>query len=281
MSDMAARYPSTFRIAMVSIVFLIGGCSDLGDPVPPPLLSVSQRNPQIASGETLIITIAGGTPPFTLLDKGDSTKVRASIVGNSLTIHALAAGNSSIVVGDNGSPRQSITVRVTVVLFAVGQSSFTLFVGDSATTTLSGGTQPYSFVSKGDTTRVRASISGLTMNLRAIAAGGSTIIVGDNSLPQLTVTVGVNVTSPVSFSGEVQPIFTTNCVDAGSGEWRTVSALSRCKLRWTCQRASDQRSLRRHVARKTILCRFERLISSHHRNVRISNAVGRYSAFGC
>jgi hypothetical protein len=215
MSDMTARYPSAFRIAMVSIVFLIGGCTDLGDPVPPPVLSVSQRNPQIASGETLTITIAGGTPPFTILDKADSTKVRASIVGNSLTIHALAAGSSSIVVGDNGSPRQTITVNVIVVLFTVGQSSFNLFVGDSATTTLSGGALPYSFVSKGDTTRVRASISGVTLNLRALAAGSSTIIIGDNSVPRLTAMVGVNVTAPVSFSTQVQPIFTTTCVNAG------------------------------------------------------------------
>jgi hypothetical protein len=96
-----------------------------------------------------------------------------------------------------------------------GQTSFTLAAGDSASTTITAGTPPYVLVSKGDTTKAFPSISGSLLKVRAIAAGSSSIIVGDNSSPRLNITINVIVTAPISFSAEVQPIFTNSCVNAG------------------------------------------------------------------
>lgn len=102
-----------------------------------------------------------------------------------------------------------------VMGLAVDQNIFSFFVGDTDSTTISGGTQPYSFISTGDTTKVVPSISGSLLIVRALAVGGSTIVIGDNSASTLSVTINVTVRALVSFSAQVQPIFTTNCVNAG------------------------------------------------------------------
>jgi hypothetical protein len=109
----------------------------------------------------------------------------------------------------------SLTITITVTALAVGQSSFNLLTGDTSSTTISGGIPPYAFISKGDTAKVSASITGSSLSIRAVSAGNSTIIVGDNSSPRLSVTISVTVAARVSFANQVQPLFTGNCVSAG------------------------------------------------------------------
>ncbi|MBM2839585.1 MAG: Tryptophan synthase alpha chain [Bacteroidetes bacterium] len=181
------------------------------------LLAVGQNVFNMLVGDSASTTISGGTEPYSFISKGDTTKVVPSITGTSLKILAVAAGSSSIILGDSSSPRLSVTVtaNVSVVPLAVGQTTFDLLVGDSASTTISGGTPPYSFVSKGDTTKAVPSILGASLKIHALAAGSSSIVLGDNSSPRLSVTVTVNVAVLVSFSAQVQPIFTNSCVNAG------------------------------------------------------------------
>ncbi len=88
-------------------------------------------------------------------------------------------------------------------------------MGNSDSTTISGGTQPYSVISSGDTTKVVPSISGSLLTVRAVGVGSSTIVIGDNSASTLRATITVTVRTPISFSTQVQPIFTAHCVNAG------------------------------------------------------------------
>lgn len=201
--------------AMAISILLVQSCKDMGDVLPPPSIVLGQSSAIMAVGDSITTSITGGTPPYRISAVGDASKVVASAVGTNLKLRALAAGSTTVVVGDNGSPSQTASFGVTIVLLSVGQNNFSLFTGDSASTTLSGGTPPYSFTSKGDTTKVAPSISGSTLTLRARAAGNSTIIIGDNGSPRLTVSVNANVAIPILFSGQVQPIFTNRCVNQG------------------------------------------------------------------
>lgn len=194
---------------------LLASCKDMGNAPLPPVLSLALSSVTVAVGDSTLVEITGGVQPYRVASVSDPSKLSASIVATKLKLRALAAGSASVVVADNGSPAQSVTLTVTVVLLSVGQNSFNLFAGDSATTTISGGSPPYSLISKGDTTKVVPSISGATLKVRALAAGSSTIVIGDNSSPQLSVSVTVTVAARVSFSANVQPIFTNRCVNQG------------------------------------------------------------------
>lgn len=77
----------------------------------------------------------------------------------------------------------------------VGHSSLSLHPGDTASTTISGGTPPYAFVDKGDTTKVLPSLSDSSLTVHAVGVGSSTIIVGDNSSPALRGTINVVVSA--------------------------------------------------------------------------------------
>lgn len=206
-------------VVMVSgFVLSVESCKDMGSevpPAPPMPITAGQSSFSLVPGQFAGTVLSGGVRPYSLVSEGNTNVVTASFAGDSLKLQALALGTSTIVVGDNSSPQQTTTVVVTVVALAAGQNSFSLFVGDLDSTTISGGIQPYSFISEGDTTAVVPSIAGALLTIRAVAAGTSTIVIGDNSATQLSVSISITVSNPVSFSGQVQPIFTARCVNAG------------------------------------------------------------------
>ena len=176
---------------------LVGSCKKDDSMSPPtaPMLTVGQTSFNLHPGDAPSTTISGGTPPYVFVNKGDTTKVAPSISGSLLTIHALGAGSSTIIVGDNSSPAltQNINVVVTIPPLAIGRVSFDLHVGDSGSTTVSGGTPPYVLVNKGDTTKVLTTLSGSSLTVHVIAAGSTTIVVGDNSTPAMTGSIAVTV----------------------------------------------------------------------------------------
>jgi len=200
---------------VAGILLLVGSCKDMGNEVPPPPLSIGQSSITLIPGGTTAIKLSGGTKPYSFVSSGNTGVVDASIVGDSLKLRAVGLGSTAIIVGDNSSPRLSVTLNITVTELAVGQTSFNLLTGDTSSTTVSGGTPPYSFISKGDTTKVLPLIAGTLVSVRALAAGSSTIVVGDNGSPRLSATISITVAAPVSFANQVQPIFTNSCVNAG------------------------------------------------------------------
>jgi hypothetical protein len=223
--------------SMIVICVVMGlRCKDLGDAVPPPPLVFNASAVSVAVGNTAPVKISGGTRPYSIVSNSDAAKVIATVSNDTLQLRGLASGNATIVVGDNGSPRQTSSVTVTIVLLSVGQNVFNFIAGDTASTTLNGGTPPYSFVSRGDTTKVLPAVIGSTLTLRSLAAGSSTITIGDASSPRLTVTVNATVIAAVSFSAQVQPIFTASCavtgchIPGGNGPMSMEASVSRGNL---------------------------------------------------
>lgn len=205
-------------ILVSCFLLLVGSCKDMGNDIPPPPpqpVTVSQANVALVPGDSALVTISGGTQPYAIVSQTDTAILLAVIAHDSLKVFARSIGSSTIVIGDNGAPRLTATLAVTVTQLLVGQTSFDLLVGDSGSTTISGGRLPYMIISNSDPSKVSAVIIGSSLEIQALAAGSATLLVGDSSLPQLTVAIGVTVTAAVSFSSQVQPIFTTNCVNAG------------------------------------------------------------------
>ena len=214
---------ATKRFLMLSMVVsgilvLVGSCKDAGTvapPTPPPPISAGRSSFTLVPGEVSGTRLSGGSPPYSLVSGGSTTIVVASLSGDSLSLRGVGIGSTNVVVGDNSSPRLTLTMSVTVTGLAVGKASFTLLAGDSDSTSISGGTPPYSFISRGDTTRAVPSIAGSVLRILAVASGSSSIVVGDNSSPVRNATISVSVTDRISFSAQVQPIFTNRCVGAG------------------------------------------------------------------
>ena len=185
-------------VSVVILAVLIGSCKKDETTTAPPMgtnLTVAQTSFNFHIGDSSSTTISGGTPPYRLVDKGDTTKVVPSLSGTLFSVRAIGIGSSNIIVGDSSSPSQRVTISVVVTVppLVAGQSSFNFYTGDTASTSISGGTPPYALVDKGDTTKVVPSLLGSLLSVRAVAVGGSTIFVGDNSSPALRVRIDITV----------------------------------------------------------------------------------------
>ena len=214
---LARQFPLYVTLFFI-LLLVVESCKDMGSNVPSPgpgPLVAGQSSLSIASGDSAVTTISGGTPPYAVVSQGDTSVVVASIAGGSLRLRARSVGASTIVIGDNSNPSLSATLTVTVTELILGRTTFNLTSGDSATTTISGGRLPYSVISNSDPSKSLVVIIGTSLEIHALAAGSSTIRVGDGSSPPFNAAIIVNVSGAVSFSGQVQPIFTVSCVNAG------------------------------------------------------------------
>jgi hypothetical protein len=206
------------KVLLVSgLLLIVGSCKDMGNDIPPPPrpIVVGQSDFTLAPGDSAATSISGGTRPYSVTSQSDTAVAVASVTDDSLRLRARSVGSSTIVVTDNGSPGFTATLTIVVTELTFAPTSVDLVAGDSASTTISGGTPPYSVVSNSDPSKALAAVNGTSLQIRALGAGTSTIIVGDGSSPRLRGTLNVNVTTAVSFSTQVQPLFSTNCVNAG------------------------------------------------------------------
>ncbi len=101
----------------LAITILPFGCKDAGsDPSPKqPGLMVSQSAVSLAPGDSIILTITGGTGPYTFVSQGNPEVAQASISGSELKILAIGVGTTQIVVQDSASPPLQFTVTANVV----------------------------------------------------------------------------------------------------------------------------------------------------------------------
>ncbi len=204
---------------------LINSCKDLGSvPTPPPSITGLTPASDSVGGEIKIVgSNFGGS-------QGDSYVLFNTVEAINYTrwrddeIRVLVPGGSPggqvqvrVVVAGQQSNGVAFQVLLGSGSFGVSQKNVNIVVGDSLVQTISGGTQPYTFVSKGDTTKTNVTISGISLIIRGVAVGSSTVIIGDNSVPQLLDSIHVMVTAPalISYASQIQPIFTQNCAVSG------------------------------------------------------------------
>jgi hypothetical protein len=100
----------------LAITTLPFGCKDAGsDPSPMQSgLMVSQSAVSLAPGDSIILTITGGTAPYKFASQGNLAVAQASISGSELKILAIGVGTTQIVVQDSASPPLQFTVSANV-----------------------------------------------------------------------------------------------------------------------------------------------------------------------
>jgi hypothetical protein len=146
------------------------------------LLTFSQSNVTVATGQTLPVSIYGGSGSYTIMSNSNAGVLQASINGSTLTLY-----------GNSGTGQTSITVCTTDTLscgiinvtigttnsssLSFSQTSPTLTTGQTLTVTLSGSSGSYTISSNTNPSSVQANISGSSLNLYGSSYGSATIVV--------------------------------------------------------------------------------------------------------
>jgi ferredoxin len=172
-------------------------------------LTFSQSNITIAYGQSVPVTVSGGTGVYTILNNSNSGNVSASLSSSTVTLNALqSSGSSSITVCSSdisscGIINVTIGTSSTATLY-FSQTSPVISTGQTLNITLSGGgSSSYYLSSNSSTSVVQATVSGSTLTLYGILSGTSNVTVCSSvgSCNSLAVTVSyVSTGGPITLS---------------------------------------------------------------------------------
>ena len=145
-------------------------------------------------GNSMNLTMSGGTQPYNIQTEPDSTIALALINNNTLTIVGTAAGNTSLSLQD--SMGTAINLNITVgneTPLVVSPSSVSTTVSNTSTATISGGTPPFTIVTQPDSSMATAIISGNTLTVTGSSQGSTSVTIQDSFSPAETITVPINI----------------------------------------------------------------------------------------
>jgi len=144
-------------------------------------LTFSQANLTIAYGQSVPVTVSGGTGIYTILNNSNPSNVSASLSTATITMNALkTTGNTSITVCSSNMSSCGI-INVTIgtssnATLYFSQTNPIISTGQTITITLSGGgSTSYYLSSNSNTSIVQATVSGTNLTLSGILSGTSTI----------------------------------------------------------------------------------------------------------
>jgi hypothetical protein len=93
--------------------------------------------------------------------------------------------------------------------------------GTSTQVTLSGGTQPYNIKKQANSAIASVSLNSSTLTIAGVDTGSTSIVIADSKTPvadSLIIQIStVGAISAVSFSGQIQPIFNSQCTGCHGG----------------------------------------------------------------
>ncbi len=105
-----------FTLAMFSLAAALAlstaGCKEDTVSVPPGF-TVSSVTASVAPGGDIVITITGGTSPYSMTSGPDTAVATADLVNGTLTIHGVTGGFTTLKVGDAAAATATITIVVT------------------------------------------------------------------------------------------------------------------------------------------------------------------------
>jgi hypothetical protein len=190
-----ASSPITVNVTSGSTVIPVNVTVPLNCPSLP--ITAAPSSVTLPASTSSNVTISGGTPPYNV-STSNATVATATVSGNTVTITGLTSGSGSITVTDSvGSTPATIPVTVTAVLAVTAFPSIVTVNSTvtTATSTISGGTLPYT-VASSDTTRATVSVSGNTVTITRVpgaTSGSATIFVRDSASPANVATIAVTI----------------------------------------------------------------------------------------
>lgn len=187
-------------------------------------LTFSQTSPTITPGQSLSVTVSGGSGTYSVTGNTNSSILQAYMNGASLVLYALGStGNSAVTVCSTNSSNCGV-INVTVGSssntsgsLSFSQTSITLRPNQAGTITISGGLGAYSLSSNSNQTAVQAGVSSNQLNLYGMQAGSANVIVCSSGYGCGTVVV------TVSSSGTSYPTLSQTSVSVGVGQSATVT----------------------------------------------------------
>lgn len=148
-------------------------------------VSLSTTAPSVAVNQSVTVGVYGPSGvSYYVSNNSNPSSVQANLSGTTLTLTGIAQGSSNITVCASTNSCATLTATITPSVsngnIAVSQNTLSLTAGQSATITVSGGTQPYS-LSGGTNSVTTESISGTTLTIYGVAAGVSTVWACENT----------------------------------------------------------------------------------------------------
>ncbi|MCX6795623.1 MAG: peptidoglycan-binding domain-containing protein [Candidatus Falkowbacteria bacterium] len=145
-------------------------------------LAFSQGNVGLGNGQTLMLNIYGGTGTYLLTNNSNSNSIAASINGSNVNLTANSSSGSSAISICSSDLTACGIINATIGTATAPSLSFsqpspTMSLGQNLVLPITGSTGSYSIFSNSSSNIVNASISGSSLNLNALASGGSTIVV--------------------------------------------------------------------------------------------------------
>jgi hypothetical protein len=99
-------------VMSLAVLFLVPGCSE-DSTAPPAGFAVSSATASVAPNGDVVVTVSGGTSPYSITAGTDTAVATASISGGSLTIHGVDGGFTTVKVSDAASASATIPISVT------------------------------------------------------------------------------------------------------------------------------------------------------------------------
>src|SRR5512147_1945924 len=108
--------------AAALLALILGSCKDMGESVHTPDPSIqrlvaSETSFTLTPGGTSRALLSGGTAPYDIADPGNGDVAEATIAGDTLKLTAVGTGSTVVTVRDDGSPRFTVDITVTVTQF--------------------------------------------------------------------------------------------------------------------------------------------------------------------
>lgn len=94
------------------VLLSLPGCSE-DSTAPPQGFSVSSVTVSVAPGGNIVVTISGGTSPYSVTAGTDTAVATVTLSGGSLTINGVDGGYTTVTVGDAASASATIGIVVT------------------------------------------------------------------------------------------------------------------------------------------------------------------------
>jgi len=167
---------------------------------------LSQSGITVGLGQSISVTSENSNDVYMELNSSP-TVATASINGTQITVTGQALGSTSITLCAVGTASDCTNLNVIVQAASVSgisfsQSSLSQSIGSSQYVTISGGNGTYTVSGNTNTSAVSTNLSGNSLTVSGLAAGGATITVCDtsNTCGTLPVTINSSSSSGLSFS---------------------------------------------------------------------------------
>jgi len=220
-------YGSNTGTAIITICSTSGSCGTITPTVSYTStggsLTLSQTSLTLLLGQTLSVTVSGGTAPYSLPATNNSSIVQTSLNNNIITITGLNAGSANLYVCSAGGACTNLSVTVNSAAVSsgnlqpvFGQNNFSMTTGQSMSVSLSG-TSAYTISNNSNSSIASAYISGTNLIITANSLGSDSITVCQSG--GLCNTLSFNVVSTNNTtSGTVNPIFSPTTVSISAGQ---------------------------------------------------------------